>query len=217
MRRFWLTGAPGERVKVLCLGAHSDDIEIGVGGTILTWLAAGLDLDVTWCVLSGGGSRRAEAEASATAFLTGAVSLVEVADFSDSLFPAQFQAIKNWFEDLRGRVDPDVIFTHTADDSHQDHRLVQKITWNTFRDHQIFEYEIPKWEGDLGRMNAYVPLSAEVVDRKVEYLKRYFESQRRKDWFDEATFRSLAHLRGNECRAPDRLAEAFRVRKMIIA
>lgn len=208
---------PGERLSVLCLGAHSDDIEIGAGGTILGWIAAGVRLNVHWCVLSATGRRAEEAEASAEAFLAGAESrTVELAQFRDGYFPAQGSDIKAWVQDLAARVRPDIVLTHRADDAHQDHREVQRLTWNALRDHLILEYEIPKWDGDLGRPNAYVPMAAEVLGRKVALLQAHFGTQRAKDWFDAETFRGLARLRGMECRAPERYAEAFVVRKAIL-
>jgi LmbE family N-acetylglucosaminyl deacetylase len=205
---------PDERLSVLCLGAHSDDIEIGAGGTLLGWIASGIRLEVAWCVLSATGLRAAEAEASAAAFLPGAArTRIEVAEFDDGLFPYQGDEIKAWLEDLRADVDPDVVLTHRRSDAHQDHREVAKLTWNLFRDHLILEYEIPKWDGDLGRPNLYMPLSAGVLERKIELLQAHFGSQRSKPWFDAETFRGLARLRGMECRAPERYAEAFLARK----
>lgn len=204
----------GEQLSVLCLGAHSDDIEIGAGGTILTLIASGVKLDVHWCVLSGGGQRSAEARASAEAFLEGSSSSkVEIADFEDSYFPVHSRSIKHWLIDVRSRVNPDLVLTHARFDAHQDHREVNQLTWNVFRDHLVLEYEIPKWDGDLGQPNAYVPLTADVLERKVELLHQHFGTQRSKDWFDRDTFAGLARLRGMECRAPEHFAEAFTVRK----
>ena len=209
---------PGGKLSVLCLGAHSDDIEIGAGGTILGWIAAGVQVDAHWCVLSAAGARAAEAEASAGAFLAGAASRrLEFAQFKDSFFPYQGAAIKEWMTELRERVNPDVIFTHAQGDAHQDHRELCGLTGNAFRDHLILEYEIPKWDGDLERPNLYMPLKAEVMDRKIELLLDHFGSQRPKDWFDAETFRGLARLRGMECRSPERYAEAFIVRKAVLA
>jgi LmbE family N-acetylglucosaminyl deacetylase len=205
---------PGQTLKVLCLGAHSDDIEIGAGGTLLGWLAAGVRLEVDWCVLSAPGPRAAEAEASARAFLAGAArSRIELASFEDGYFPYQGEAIKAWLEGVRTRVAPDLVLTHRRDDAHQDHREVCQLSWNLFRDHLILEYEIPKWDGDLGRPNCYMPLAAAVLEQKVELLLAHFASQRAKGWFDADTFRGLARLRGLECRAPERFAEAFALRK----
>ncbi|ACP22795.1 LmbE-like protein (plasmid) [Sinorhizobium fredii NGR234] len=204
----------GEELSVLCLGAHSDDIEIGAGGTILSLIASGVRLNVNWCVLSAGGQRAAEASASAEAFLEGAQSTnVDVAEFEDSYFPAQSRDIKRWLIDVRARVRPDVVFTHARLDAHQDHREVNKLTWNVFRDHLVLEYEIPKWDGDLGQPNAYSPLTAEVMERKIALLHEHFGTQRSKDWFDRETFAGLARLRGMECRAPEHFAEAFVLRK----
>ena len=209
---------PGQRLSVLCLGAHSDDIEIGAGGAILQWMSAGAKLDVTWGVLSGACPREAEARASATDFLADADrTRIEVHQFRDGFFPAESAEIKVWFEGLERRVEPDVILTHHGDDAHQDHRETNRLTWNTFRDHTILEYEIPKWDGDLGRPNVYVPLEEAVMARKVELLIRHFGSQRSKHWFDAETFRGLARLRAMECRAPGRYAEAFHARKLALA
>lgn len=205
----------GEHLTVLCLGAHSDDIEIGAGGTIISLIAAGVRLSVHWCVLSAVGARSDEAKASAQAFLSGAENAqIELGSFEDSYFPEQIRAIKQWLIELRGRVTPDVVLTHTRKDAHQDHRAVNQLTWNLFRDHVVLEYEIPKWDGDLGQPNAYVPLTKEAMERKISLLREHFGTQRSKDWFDRGTFQGLARLRGMECRAPDQYAEAFHLRKV---
>jgi LmbE family N-acetylglucosaminyl deacetylase len=204
---------PGRRLKVLCLGAHPDDIEIGVGGTLLSWIATGAHLDVHWCVMSATGERRAEAMAGANAVLDGAMSRgIECADFRDGFFPYQGAEIKAWIEDLKSRVNPDIVFTHREDDAHQDHRELCRLTWNAFRDSIVLEYEIPKWDGDLGRPNFYVAISEKVMEHKCALLRCCFGTQRSKDWFDEETFRGLARLRGMECR--ERFAEAFVARKL---
>src|ERR1700758_2930168 len=175
--------AAGERLSVLCLGAHSDDIEIGVGATLLSLVDRGVRLDVHWCVLSGGGEREREATASAADFLAHAASArVEVMAFRDGFFPEQGEQMKSWFETLKGRVDPDIILTHHRDDAHQDHRELSRLAWNTFRDHCILEYEIPKWDGDIGRPNLYMPVSARALHRKTELLMTHFGSQRSKQW-----------------------------------
>jgi len=205
----------GGRLSVLCLGAHSDDIEIGAGGTLLGMMDRGVRVDVHWCVLSGAGDRGKEAKASAMDFLSGAAATqIEVMSFRDGFFPEQGDAIKSWFELLKERANPDIIFTHRRDDAHQDHRQVCRLTWNTFRDHCIFEYEIPKWDGDLGQPNLYMPVSASVLERKIDLLIAHFGTQRSKQWFDRETFLGLARLRGMECRAPERYAEAFVARKL---
>ena len=210
--------ASGERLSILCIGAHSDDIEIGVGGTILRLLSEGVKLDVHWCVLSAPDNRAEEALSSARAFLEQAEThSIELATFDDSFFPSQTREIKNWLLTLRDKVDPDVIFTHSREDEHQDHREINRLTTNVFRNHFILEYEIPKWDGDLIQRNAYVPLTADIMETKVALLLRHFATQRSKDWFDGDTFRSLARLRGMECRAPARFAEAFTIRKVLLA
>jgi len=214
MKGLHLVGA-GQRLSVLCLGAHSDDIEIGVGGTLLSWIAAGAQLDVVWCVLGAVGEREQEARGAAADFLRGAErAQVEALQFKDGYFPARSAEIKDWFEGLRRRVSPDVIFTHRRDDAHQDHREVSRHTWNTFRDHFILEYEIPKWGGDIGQPNLYMPLEKAAMERKIGLLMTHFLTQRSRHWFDDETFRGLARLRGMECRAPERYAEAFFARKI---
>jgi LmbE family N-acetylglucosaminyl deacetylase len=200
------------------LGAHSDDIEIGVGATLLTWLEQGVRLDVHWCVLSGVGEREHEARASADDFLAAAASRkIEIMKFRDGFFPEQGEQIKVWFETLKDHVNPDVILTHRGDDAHQDHREVARLAWNTFRDHVILEYEIPKWDGDMARPNLYMPVSESAICRKVDLLNSHFGSQRSKQWFDAETFLGLARLRGMECRAEQRYAEAFIARKLSLA
>ena len=205
----------GRTLKLLCIGAHSDDIEIGLGGTLLGWIEEGLQLDIHWAVLSGRQQRADEAHASAQAFCEGAERLrIDLADFTDGFFPYQGKEIKAWFEALKPKVAPDMIFCHWRDDAHQDHREVSQLTWNTFRDHLIFEYEVPKWDGDLGRPNLYRACSAAAIERKASLLLRHFMSQSGKDWFKSETFHALARLRGNECRAPEGYAEAFYARKL---
>lgn len=210
--------AIGRPIRVLCIGAHADDIEIGAGGTLLTWLARDIKLDVTWCVLSGETDRATEARNSANAFLKNAhTASIELASFRDSYFPNESLALKEWFEALRARIaKPDLVFTHSKDDAHQDHREVSRLTWNAFRDQLILEYEIPKWDGDLGQPNSYVALTADTMKQKVELLHGHFPTQVGKDWFDRETFQGLARIRGMECRAPERYSEAFYVRKLLI-
>jgi LmbE family N-acetylglucosaminyl deacetylase len=209
--------SPGDRLSVLCLGAHSDDIEIGTGATLLGMMSRGVRLEVHWCVMSGAGGREKEAKASAADFLSSATGReIEVMSFRDGFFPDQGEAIKSWFELLKQRTNPDIIFTHRRDDAHQDHRQVCRLTWNTFRDHCILEYEIPKWDGDMGQPNLYVPISATVLQRKVDLLISHFGSQRSKQWFDTETFFGLARIRGMECRAPERYAEAFFAHKLYL-
>jgi len=216
MKALELAG-PGDRLSVLCLGAHSDDIEIGAGGLLLNLMARGIELDVTWCVLSAAGMRETEARRSAADFLAQAArATIEVKTFRDAYFPDEAGAIKAYLEELKTRVAPDLIITHRRDDGHQDHREINRLTWNTFRNHFILEYEIPKWDGDLGQPNVYMPISARELQRKIDLLTTHFGSQRSKDWFDAEVFRGLARIRGMECRAPDGYAEAFFARKLAI-
>ena len=206
---------PGQRLSVLCLGAHSDDIEIGAGATLLQWQASGVRLDVLWCVLSAAGPREAEARESAAEFLAGAErARIETHKFRDGFFPAELSDIKGWFEQLKGRIQPDVILTHHGNDAHQDHRETSRLTWNTFRDHLILEYEIPKYDGDLGAPNVFVPLDQEVVAEKLALLREHFPSQSARHWFDDELFRGLMRLRGME--SATSYAEAFTCRKVVL-
>jgi LmbE family N-acetylglucosaminyl deacetylase len=216
MKLVELAGA-GEPLSVLCIGAHSDDIEIGAGATILGWIAREVRLDVHWAVLSAYGARANEARASAEAFLADAArSVIELAEFKDGFFPYQGADIKIWFEGLKRRTSPDVILCHSRNDAHQDHREVSMLTWNTFRDHAILEYEIPKWDGDLSQPNVFIPASRRLMERKAQLLYEHFGTQRSKDWFDAQTFMGLARLRGAECRAVEGYAEAFHARKIVM-
>lgn len=208
---------PSEALRVLCLGAHSDDVEIGVGGTLLRLAERPEALHVRWVVFSGDGEREREARESAVRLMEGGDSLeVDVHDFRDGFFPEQWAAIKETFEELKKEDEPDLVFTHRLEDRHQDHRTIAELTWNAFRDHLILEYEIPKYEGDLGKPNAYVPLSAETARRKAAHVAKAFPSQRGKSWFEEETFVGLARLRGVECGAEEKHAEAFHARKAIL-
>lgn len=208
-------GDPAQPLNVLCLGAHSDDIEIGAGATILQWLADGRKLNVRWCVASAIGERQEEARASALEFLEGAQDVAfEFGDFRDGYFPSEASRLKDWVESLKSGPKPDIILTHRRDDAHQDHRTICELTWNAFRDHVILEYEIPKWDGDVGRPNIYVQVSDEALTRKIALLDKHFGTQRSKAWFDDETFRGLARLRGVECRT--RYAEAYVARKMLL-
>jgi LmbE family N-acetylglucosaminyl deacetylase len=206
------------RLRVLCLGAHSDDIEIGCGGLILDLLSRRRRVELDWVVFSATGARAREARRSAALFLRGAArQRVVVHGFRDGFFPYDGGDIKKAFEDLKAGVSPDLILTHYRDDRHQDHRLLSDLTWNTFRNHTILEYEIPKFDGDLGTPNCFVPLKRSACMRKVKYLTRVFGSQRDKHWFSAETFLSLMRLRGMECCADDGYAEAFYARKVVIA
>ena len=208
-------GANGEPLRVLCLGAHSDDIEIGCGGTILR-LAAMKSVEFTWVVLSGDPVRAAEARCGARAFLgpDARVTLIQKT-FRDGFFPYTGAEIKTFFEELKGMVSPDVVFTHYRADRHQDHRVVSDLTWNSFRDHLILEYEIPKWDGDLGTPNFFVPLDEATCRGKSEHLLSAFASQAGKRWFTPETFQAILRLRGIESGAPEGFAEAFYAHKVV--
>ncbi len=214
----WLQSATA-RLRVLCLGCHPDDIEIGCGGTILQWLSFHKNLEIVWVVFSSGGSERAkEAQISAALFLKQAKKKeVMIKDFRDGFFPFDGRNIKTVFETELKKTSPDVILTHNGMDAHQDHRQIAELTWNTFRDHLILEYEIPKYDGDMGRPNIFVPLNPEASEKKVSYLMEAFQSQHSKRWFQEDTFFSLMRLRGMESNAPSGHAEAFYCRKVLLA
>lgn len=212
-----LDSTKGKPLTVLCLGAHSDDIEIGCGGTILKLIEDHEDIILNWIVFSSGKRRGREAEESACAFLKGAKQkTVVVQNFPDGFFPYNGRAIKNYFERLKRKIAPDVIFTHYRSDLHQDHRVICELTWNTFRDHFILEYEIVKYDGDLGSPNMFVHLSEEICSRKTKLLIHNFKSQRSHHWFTEETFRSILRLRGIESNAREQYAEAFYGRKFVI-
>jgi LmbE family N-acetylglucosaminyl deacetylase len=203
----------GSRLKVLCLGAHSDDIEIGCGGLVLSLLSRRESVDIDWVVFSAPPGRDKEARCSAELFLRDArCKRVILRDFRDGFFPYDAASIKAVFEELKSS-EPDLVLTHYRDDRHQDHRVLSDLAWNTFRDHWILEYEIPKYDGDLGAPNCFVPLDPPTCARKVEYLNTAFGSQRDKHWFSAETFMGLMRLRGMECRAPGGYAEAFYSRK----
>jgi LmbE family N-acetylglucosaminyl deacetylase len=207
----------GGPLKALFLGAHSDDIELGCGGTILNLLEQGQKLEVCWVVFAASPARRLEAEKSAEMFLRGAVKKeIVVRDFKESFFPYIGSEIKACFEELKRTINPDVVFTHFRDDLHQDHRLISELTWNTFRDHLILEYEIVKYDGGIGSPNLFVHLSEEVCARKMKYLTENFQSQRAHQWFTEETFRAILRLRGVESNAPEKYAEAFYCRKVVL-
>jgi LmbE family N-acetylglucosaminyl deacetylase len=210
---------PGESetLRLLVIGAHSDDIEIGCGGTILRLLESVQSLDVTWVVLAGASERGDEARRSAADFLAGAfANALVVESFRDSFFPAEWVRIKEFFERLKADVSPDLVLTHQRSDLHQDHRVVNELTWNTFRDHLILEYEVPKYDGDFGAPSIFVELTEEVARRKIELLMAHFSTQRGKHWFSEDLFWGLLRLRGMEANSTTRLAEAFYGRKIVV-
>lgn len=215
MMSLFSPAADGQPLQILCVGAHADDIEIGCGGTLLTLIGSGRPLHIEWCVLSAADQRRDEAQAAASDFLSGAASAnIHIARFEDSYFPEQSREIKQWLIERRASHQPQIVFTHRANDAHQDHRVLNGLIWNLYRDQTILEFEIPKWDGDLGQPNLYAALAAPIIERKIALLLQHFGSQRGKDWFDAETFRGLARLRGMECRAPDNYAEGFQARKL---
>jgi LmbE family N-acetylglucosaminyl deacetylase len=208
--------AAASGIRVLCLGAHADDIEIGCGGLILR-LIQSRKIEIDWIVFSAKTKREQEARRSAAMFLKGAHrKRVIIQHFRDGFFPYQGARIKEVFERLKRRPSPDLVLTHYREDRHQDHRLLSDLTWNTFRDHWILEYEIPKFDGDLGTPNCFVPLDVETCARKVENLQQAFGTQRDKHWFTDETFMGLMRLRGMECRAAGGYAEAFYCRKTVL-
>lgn len=203
-------------LKILCLGSHSDDIEIGCGGTILRLLSLDRELDIAWVVFGSNDERALEARNSAALFLSGAKNKdVVLKSFRDGFFPFDGAQIKDYFEELKV-VSPDLIFTHNRRDAHQDHRLIAELTWNTFRNHWILEYEIPKYDGDLGQPNFFVPLDQEFYENKVRYIMDAFDSQHAKPWFEKDTLLGLMRLRGMECVSPSGYAEAFYCRKLVL-
>ena len=207
---------PARPLRVLFLGAHCDDIEIGCGGTVLQLLALRPDVDVRWVVFASNPQREREARASAATFLQGAgAQQVTVHAFRDGYFPYQGAQIKEAFEVLKKEADFDLVFTHHRDDRHQDHRTISDLTWNTWRHHLILEYEIPKYDGDLGTPNCFVPLEPEVCERKAALICEAFQSERNKAWLTPDTFLALMRLRGVECAA--RYAEAFYCRKFMLS
>jgi LmbE family N-acetylglucosaminyl deacetylase len=217
MLQLGLGPAVGGPLSLLCLGAHSDDIEIGCGGTLLRLLRERPGSSVTWVVFSATGARREEAQRSADSFLAGAAKAdVVLHEFRESYFPYVGATIKDAFEQLKARVTPDVVFSHRNDDMHQDHRVVADLTWNTFRNNLVLQYEIPKYEGDLGTPSVFVPLPRELADRKVTLLQEGFPSQHHRTWFHPDTFHGLMTVRGIECNAPERRAEAFYARKVLL-
>jgi LmbE family N-acetylglucosaminyl deacetylase len=201
--------------RVLCLGAHCDDIEIGCGGTLLRLQEQNPRLEFYWMVFSSTQKRKREAAKSAQLFLrSAATSRVVFKNFRDSYFPFQGARIKDSFEVLKKSFAPDLIFTHCRGDLHQDHRLICELTWNCFRNHMILEYEIPKYDGDLGSPNLFIGLTESLCRQKMDILMRCFESQKGKQWFTEDTFRATLRLRGIESNAPEKYAEGFYCRKL---
>lgn len=203
-------------LRVLALGAHCDDVEIGCGGTLLRLAAERRELEVRWVAFCSTPARAKEGHASAAAFLEGAArSKVDIHDHRDGFLPESWAAVKERFEALKQVFSPDLIFTHFRHDLHQDHRIVSDLTWNTWRNHLILEYEIPKFDGDLGIPGLFAPLSQATLERKIALLLQHFPTQRDKPWFTPDLFRALPRIRGMECAAPEGFAEAFHCRKAV--
>jgi LmbE family N-acetylglucosaminyl deacetylase len=218
MLELTLPAAPRRATRILCLGAHGDDIEIGCGGTLLKWLARGGAWDVTWAVFSASAERERELRSSARRFLRRAArSRVITYQFRESFFPASFASVKDAFESLKQLPTPDIIFTHQRVDRHQDHRLLGELTWNTFRRHLVLEYEIPKYEGGLTTPNAYVPLTRAQAAAKTRALLACYASQRVRPWFRAETFEALMRLRAVESGSGGGWAEGFHISKFNIA
>jgi LmbE family N-acetylglucosaminyl deacetylase len=217
VNRVSLFGGGEDPRRILALGAHPDDIEIGCGGTILRLLAERPGLEVAWAVFAATSEREAEARASADAFLKGArATSVIVRNYRDGFLPYSGAAVKDDFEALKREFSPDVVFTHYRDDRHQDHRLVSELTWNTWRDHVILEYEIPKYDGDFGSPNFFAGLPPAQLERKISLILEHFASQAQRAWFTADLFRAVARIRGMECAAPGGFAEAFYSRKLVV-
>jgi len=204
-------------LTILCLGCHSDDIEIGCGGTILRMAEQYADCNFYWVVFSAIGVREAEAKQAARLFVDPArLQGPLLKSFPDGFMPFVGAEVKSVFEELKRKVSPDLIFTHNRKDAHQDHRLIAELTWNTFRDHFILEYEIPKYDGDMGQPSVFVPLETETCQKKVRYIMEAFRSQHHRRWFQPETLLSLLRLRGMECNAVSGYAEAFYCRKLVM-
>lgn len=213
---FRLPRAQSEPLRVLCLGAHSDDIEIGCGGTLLQLRRLYSRIEFHWVVFSAVGIRAKEAARGAELFAAGSKKQVILKEFRDGFLPYDGALVKEAFEELKIQIDPDLIFTHWRGDAHQDHRLLSELTWNTFRNHLIMEYEIPKYDGDIGHPNIFVPLASPLHEQKVNYLFEAFESQTSKPWFAREMFLGLMRIRGMESNAPGGFAEAFHTRKAVL-
>jgi LmbE family N-acetylglucosaminyl deacetylase len=205
-----------DAIQLLCLGAHSDDIEIGCGGTLLHLKRVFPRLKFHWVVFCAGGQRGQEATKAAELFTAGCEKEIVLKDYRDGFLPYNGSQVKDFFEEIKSRVNPDLIFTQWGGDAHQDHRLLSELTWNTFRNHLILEYEVPKYDGDMGRPTFFVPVEAPLYEEKIGHLFTAFESQRSKKWFDRETFRGLMRLRGMESNSPSGYAEAFHARKVIL-
>jgi LmbE family N-acetylglucosaminyl deacetylase len=207
----------GHPLTLLCIGAHSDDLEIGCAGSVLSWLSSSRTINVVRVVLAADEDRAREARKSANALLRRAAKTeILLGGFLDGSLPAQYRDVKEFFESIKSRK-ADIILTHRLEDRHQDHRLASELTWNTWRNHMILEYEILKYEGDLGQPNVFVPLPKSIMRRKVAHLERHFPTQHSKTWFSADNFEALARLRGLESRSASGFAEAFYARKITLS
>ncbi|MCX6653743.1 MAG: PIG-L family deacetylase [Candidatus Bathyarchaeota archaeon] len=203
-------------MNVLCLGAHPDDIEIGCGGTILKLIEEVDEVHFNWIVFSGDEKRVKEAQKSANTFINKKnLEKLDIKNFRESYFPYDGAYIKDYFEELKAAVSPNIIFTHYRNDAHQDHRLISDLTWNTFRDNFILEYEVPKYDGDLGSPNLFVHLDESIVEKKIETILDVFKTQANKMWFTKDTFKSILRIRGVESNSPSKYAEAFYCHKIV--
>jgi len=217
MLRFAFATKKTHPIRILCLGAHSDDIEIGCGGTILRLLSEYDDVEVHWVVLGSNGQRHGEALAGAEKFLaTAKKKEIIIEQFKTSFFPYRGEEIKSFFEKLKEKISPDIIFTHYRHDLHQDHRVISELTWNTYRNHLVLEYEIMKYDGDIGTPNVFVHLDDTLCRKKVRYIMHSFKSQREKEWCTPDAFLSLLRIRGIESKAPRKYAEGFYCRKVVL-
>jgi LmbE family N-acetylglucosaminyl deacetylase len=216
MLKFQFAKEKDRPLKILCLGAHSDDIEIGCGGSILRLLEKERNIEIHWVVFSSNEERANEARNSAELFLLKAkYKNIIIKNYRDAFFPYIGGEIKSYFEELKQSVDPDLIFSHYRHDLHQDHRIISELTWNTFRNHFILEYEIIKYDGDLGNPNFFIQLNKKICQTKIENIFQCFETQGKRSWFTEDAFHSIMRIRGVESNAPEKYAEAFYCRKMV--
>ena len=216
MIRFNLEASAQNRLTILCLGSHSDDIEIGCGGTVLRLAELYPYAEFHWAVFSASGIRESEARRAAELFASTRLRGTIFKNFADGFMPYVGADVKAVFEHELKVLSPYLIFTHNRRDAHQDHRVISELTWNTFRDHFILEYEIPKYDGDLGQPSVFMPLPLETSQKKVRLIMHTFESQRVKRWFQEDTFYSLMRIRGMECGSDSGYAEAFYCRKLLL-
>jgi LmbE family N-acetylglucosaminyl deacetylase len=202
-------------LSVLAVGAHPDDVEIAVGGALLSLAGRHPGLHLRYVLLTGSPERQQEARAAARAFSPGADLEVDLHDLPEGRLPAVWGQVKEVIEGVARSFKPDVIFAPSSGDAHQDHRTIGEIVPTAFRDQVYLAYEVPKWDGDMPRSNTYFPLTDEVVRRKVELLDKCYPSQQGRDWWGEETFLALARLRGVECHA--RYAEAFTCSKLVVS